>query len=228
MNRVLLVEDEANFAQVMRDYLVMNGFEVTLAVNGEDALGIFRPGAFDICLLDVMMPKKDGFTLASELRGADRDLPVLFLTARGRREDQLKGYGLGADDYVVKPFDSEVLLMKMRAILRRNGGPRRSDVYRVGKFEFRPSLRTLKAKSGEERLSPKESALLEMLCMRLNEVLPRDKALKQIWKEDNYFTRRSMDVYIAKLRKRFAAEPLVEISSVHGNGYCLRDANRRH
>jgi len=224
-----LVEDERNFALVMKDYLSMNGYEVALACNGEEGSRLFQEQKYDLCLLDIMMPRKDGFSLAAEIRGKDREVPLLFLTARGQREDMLKGYKLGADDYIVKPFDSEVLLLKIKAILtrQRNLNGTEAQEHLFGAFSFNAKLRLLKHKQGQEtRLSPKEAALLNLLCQHRNDVLPRDRALKLIWKEDNYFTGRSMDVYIVKLRKYLSSDPLVAINSLHGNGYSLQIRDR--
>jgi two-component system OmpR family response regulator len=225
MNKILLVEDEKNFAQVLKDYLKMNGFEVQLCENGIQGLELFRADKFDLCILDIMMPKKDGFTLSQEIKAIDKTVPLIFLTARGMREDVIKGYKIGADDYIIKPFDSELLLFKIKAILSRNQNGRSRDehhFHEIGRFNFNSKLRTLKEKKGSEiKLSPKESALLQLLCHYKNDVLTREVALKQIWTDDNYFTARSMDVYIVKLRKYLSADPSVEINNVHGNGYSL-------
>jgi two-component system OmpR family response regulator len=221
--KILLVEDEKNFGMVLRDYLSMNGFEVTLCENGELGLEAFKAGKFNLCIVDVMMPKKDGFTLASEIKELNKNVPFIFLTARGMREDMIKGYKLGADDYITKPFDSEVLLLKLKAILNRNSVDN-SDTFlhEIGKFSFNAKLRILKSENNkEEKLSPKEAALLNLLCQHKNDVLPREKALKQIWNDDSYFTGRSMDVYIVKLRKYLASDPTLEINNLHGNGYSL-------
>ncbi len=221
--KLLLVEDEKNFGMVLRDYLNMNGFEVTLCENGELGLEAFKKDKFDLCIVDVMMPKKDGFTLASEIRELNKAVPFVFLTARGMREDMIKGYKLGADDYITKPFDSEVLLLKLKAILNRNSSENSNEyLHEIGKFSFNAKLRILKSeKNKEEKLSPKEAALLNLLCQHKNDVLPREKALKQIWNDDSYFTGRSMDVYIVKLRKYLASDPNLEINNLHGNGYSL-------
>lgn len=221
--KILLVEDEKNFGMVLRDYLSMNGFEVTLCENGELGLENFKANKFDLCIVDVMMPKKDGFTLASEIKELNKNVPFIFLTARGMRDDMIKGYKLGADDYITKPFDSEVLLLKLKAILNRNSADN-SDTFlhEIGKFSFNAKLRILKSeKNKEEKLSPKEAALLNLLCQHKNDVLPREKALKQIWNDDSYFTGRSMDVYIVKLRKYLASDSNLEINNLHGNGYSL-------
>lgn len=221
--KILLVEDEKNFGMVLRDYLSMNGFEVSLCENGEIGFDTFKAGKFDLCIVDVMMPKKDGFTLASEIRNINKSIPFVFLTARGMREDMIKGYKLGADDYITKPFDSEVLLLKLKAILNRNHTDNTDRfLHEIGKFSFNAKLRILKSEHNkEEKLSPKEAALLNLLCQHKNDVLPREKALKQIWNDDSYFTGRSMDVYIVKLRKYLAADANIEINNLHGNGYSL-------
>ena len=219
--KVLLVEDEKNFGIVLRYYLNMNGYEVTLCENGELGLEAFKNNSFDLCIVDVMMPKKDGFTLASEIKALNKNTPFVFLTARGMREDMIKGYKLGADDYLTKPFDSEVLLLKLNAILNRKSSDNNDTfVHEIGKFSFNAKLRILKSDK-EEKLSPKEAALLNLLCQHKNDVLPREKALKQIWNDDSYFTGRSMDVYIVKLRKYLAGDTTIEINNLHGNGYSL-------
>lgn len=222
---ILLVEDEKNFASVLKDYLKMNGYEVILCDNGMTGIETFRSDKFDLCILDVMMPKKDGFTLSEEIRAIDKEVPLIFLTARGMREDMIRGYKIGADDYIVKPFDSELLLLKIKAILaRRQNIAHNTEHYlhEIGKYSFNAKLRTLKGKEGNAiKLSPKESALLNLLCQHKNDVLTRERALKQIWSEDNYFTARSMDVYIVKLRKYLSADPSIEINNLHGNGYTL-------
>lgn len=224
MQKILLVEDEKNFGMVLKDYLGMNGYAVTLCEDGESGLEAFKKDKYDLCILDVMMPKKDGFTLSSEIKTINKDIPLLFLTARSMRDDVVKGYKLGADDYITKPFDSEVLLLKLKVILNRQEIRSANEnifEHSIGKFSFNAKMRTLKHSKGEVKLSPKESALLNLLCQHKNDVLPREKALKQIWNEDNYFTGRSMDVYIVKLRKFLADDPSIEINNLHGNGYSL-------
>ena|SRR6218665_1371784 len=221
--KLLLVEDEKNFGSVLKEYLKMNGFSVELCENGEQGLQAFRAARFDLCIIDVMMPKKDGFSLSAEIKALDKHVPFLFLTARSLRDDIIKGYKLGAEDYIIKPFDSELLLLKIRAILNRSAFRSSSEefLHRLGRFEFNARLRSLKSKDSEIKLSPKEAALLNLLCLHRNDVLSREIALKQIWQEDTYFTARSMDVYIVKLRKYLAADAGIEISNVHGNGYSL-------
>ncbi|HQQ94386.1 MAG TPA: response regulator transcription factor [Bacteroidia bacterium] len=224
MPKILLVEDEKNFALVLKDYLGLNGFEVRHCENGQEGLEVFRKESFDLCILDIMMPKKDGFSLSGEIKALNKDIPLLFLTARAMRDDMIKAYRLGAEDYVVKPFDSELLLYKIRAILKRSG-PKAGfepELHRLGQFEFNYKLRMLRHDSGEShKLSPYEAELLHLLCLHKNDVLPREKALKRIWKEETYFTGRSMDVYLVKLRKYLLADPGLEINSLHGNGFSL-------
>lgn len=222
--KVLIVEDEKNFGLLLRDYLTMNGFSVTHCEDGEQGLQAFRLESFDLCIVDVMMPKKDGFTLSAEIKSINKFIPLIFLTARSMRDDMIKGYTIGADDYIIKPFDSEVLLFKIKAILNRHSSSVSNDNYlhEIGQFKFNSKLRTLKNNTDKEvKLSPKEAALLNLLCLHKNDVLPREKALKQIWIDDNYFTARSMDVYIVKLRKYLARDSSIEINNLHGNGYSL-------
>jgi two-component system, OmpR family, response regulator len=227
MKRILLVEDEKNFARVLSDYLRLNHFDVLLCEDGELAIAAFKSSDFDLCILDIMMPKKDGFTLASEIKALKKNTPLIFLTARTLKTDVIKGYQLGADDYIVKPFDAEVLLLKIHAILNRKQLQQSDEQeFNIGEFSFNGRLRLLSHKNRQEqRLSPKENALLLMLCAHKNDVMPREKALKQIWKDDNYFTGRSMDVYIVKLRKYLEPDKNISIENIHGNGYALRLAN---
>lgn len=221
--KILLVEDEKNFGLLLKDYLSMNGFMVTHCEDGEQGLKAFKEDSFDLCIVDVMMPKKDGFTLSAEIKAINKIIPLIFLTARGMRDDMIKGYTIGADDYIIKPFDSEVLLFKIKAILNRHASVANDTgfIHEIGKLSFNAKLRQLKNKSEEIKLSPKEAALLNLLCQHKNDVLPREKALKQIWTDDNYFTARSMDVYIVKLRKYLSVDPDIEINNLHGNGYSL-------
>ncbi len=225
-NKVLLVEDDTNFGQVLKNYLELNDFVVELARDGILGLAAFRREKFDICLLDVMMPNMDGFTLAEEIRNVDPDIPLFFLSAKSMKEDILTGYKLGADDYITKPFDSEVLLLKIRAVLKRNQElqeKQHSQIeFTIGSYHFNSKLRTLKQEdNAQQTLSPKENELLLMLCEYKNDLLPRDAALKRIWGSDTYFNGRSMDVYIAKLRKYLKEDSTVEIVNIHGNGFRL-------
>lgn len=224
--KILLVEDDPNFGSVLRDYLVINDFEVTLAKNGMEGFEKYKKGSFDLCILDVMMPYKDGYTLAREIREKNQDIPIIFLTAKTLKEDVLKGYKVGADDYLNKPFDSEVLLMKIKAILQRKSSESVPDSnvfeFQIGKFHLNSKLRFLSFENDEPvKLSPKESELLKMLALHVNDLMPRELALTKIWRDDNYFTSRSMDVYIAKLRKYLKKDERVEILNIHGEGFRL-------
>jgi len=199
-----------------------------LATNGIEGLEKFKAGEYDLVLLDVMMPYKDGFTLASEIRKYNQHIPIIFITARTMKEDIIKGYQSGADDYITKPFDSEVLLYKINSLISRGTKIPEKKVeqtqYKIGDFHFDSKLRLLKYKDEEpKKLSPKEAKLLKMLADYKNDLLPREKALTQIWMDDNYFTSRSMDVYIAKLRKHLAKDPKVAIVNIHGEGFRLVD-----
>src|SRR5690606_6812546 len=224
-SKILLVEDDTNFGQVLKNYLEINDFIVELARDGILGLAAFRREKFDICLLDIMMPNMDGFTLAEEIRNVDPDVPLFFLSAKSMKDDILTGYKLGADDYITKPFDSEVLLHKIKAVLKRNQELQERQhaqiEFKIGNFHFNSKLRTLEINGKSQTLSPKENELLTMLCEYKNDLLPRESALKRIWGSDTYFNGRSMDVYIAKLRKYLKADSSVEIVNIHGNGFRL-------
>ncbi|NNC69976.1 MAG: response regulator transcription factor [Flavobacteriaceae bacterium] len=224
--RILLVEDDPNFGTVLKDYLTLNDYSVSHAKDGLEGLIMFKNDDFDICILDVMMPRKDGFSLAKDIRSTNADVPIIFLTAKTMKEDVLKGYEVGADDYLNKPFDSEVLLYKIKAILQRkevdSNTEEEQHEFQIGKFHLNSKLRHLTFDGGETRkLSPKENKLLKMLALHLNDLMPRELALTKIWRDDNYFTSRSMDVYIAKLRKYLKPDPSVEIINIHGEGFRL-------
>ncbi|WP_457619294.1 response regulator transcription factor [Lutibacter sp.] len=224
--RILLVEDDPNFGTVLKDYLTLNDYNVTLAIDGLEGLIMFKNDDYDLCILDVMMPRKDGFSLAKDIRSTNADIPIIFLTAKTMREDVLKGYQVGADDYLNKPFDSEVLLYKIKAIMQRKEGEKNKEEevfeFKIGDFDFNSKLRHLSYKGGEpQKLSPKESKLLKMLTLHKNDLMPRELALTKIWRDDNYFTSRSMDVYIAKLRKYLKLDENVEIINIHGEGFRL-------
>jgi DNA-binding response OmpR family regulator len=226
LKKILIVEDDPNFGIVLKDYLTMNDYDVTHAKNGMEGFEKFKKNDYDLCILDVMMPYKDGFTLAKEIREKNADVPIIFLTAKAMKEDVLKGYKVGADDYLNKPFDSEVLLMKMKAIIQRKSTDTLADsnefMFSIGDFELNSKLRFLSFKGGEpEKLSPKENQLLRLLALHLNDLMPRELALTKIWRDDNYFTSRSMDVYIAKLRKYLKKDDKVEILNIHGEGFRL-------
>jgi DNA-binding response OmpR family regulator len=225
-NRILLVEDDPNFGTVLKDYLSLNDYKVAHAKDGLEGLIMFKNDDFDLCILDVMMPRKDGFSLAKDIRSTNSEVPIIFLTAKTMKEDVLKGYQAGADDYLNKPFDSEVLLYKIKAILQRKEGDENieEDIFefKIGKFDFNSKLRHLSFDGGNpQKLSPKESKLLKMLALHKNDLMPRELALTKIWRDDNYFTSRSMDVYIAKLRKYLKDDENVEILNIHGEGFRL-------
>lgn len=223
---VLLVEDDPNFGIILRDYLSLNGFTVILAKNGMEGFEKYKKGSFDICILDVMMPYKDGYTLAKEIREENASVPIIFLTAKSMKEDVLQGYKVGADDFLNKPFDSEVLLVKIKTLLKRKSTQSSIDQkqfdFQIGRFHLNAKLRFLTLDNDQPiKLSPKENELLKLLALHLNDLMPRELALTQIWRDDNYFTSRSMDVYIAKLRKYLKSDPKVEILNIHGEGFRL-------
>ncbi len=223
--KVFMVEDDQNFGTVMKSYLEINGFAVTWVKDGANALKTFLIGHFDICILDVMLPHVDGFTIAREIKAKEEDIPLIFLTAKTLKDDVLLGFGIGADDYVTKPFDSEILIAKINAILNRSTNRDEAiaqKLFQLGRIDFNFELRTLTSPGHVEQLSPKEAELLRMLSQYLNRVMPREKALNEIWGENNYFTTRSMDVYITKLRKYLRADPRIEIVNIHGSGYLLK------
>jgi len=222
---VLLTEDDHNLGTLLREYLEVKGYTVTLAVNGKQGYERFASGKFDICILDVMMPIKDGFTLAEEIRQSDKDIPIIFLTAKTMKEDKLRGFSTGADDYIVKPFSMDELLMRMQAILRRtlpgSDKPHKKELIPVGAFIFDFDRQILSLGGVERKLTTKESELLHLLCANRFDVLDRNYALNRIWGDDNYFNSRSMDVYVAKLRKYLSEDPEVELVNVHGKGFKL-------
>ncbi len=231
--KILLVEDDRNFGDVLRSYLEMHQYDVTLATDGEAGFETYKKGSYDLCILDVMMPKKDGFTLGKEIKEDNADVPVIFLTAKSLKEDVIDGFKIGADDYITKPFNSEELLYRVQAVLKRTSGPVNPDEdkkeFVIGNYIFNYPLRILTFNSeGEkekDKLSPKEAHLLRLFCLHKNNVLSRSKALIEIWDEDNYFTARSMDVFVTKLRKYLKRDPNLEIVNIHGNGFRLIDKN---
>lgn len=220
--RIFLVEDDLSFGSVLKSYLELNDFQVDWVDDGKYAVDHFRKGAFEICILDVMLPHVDGFTIAREIRKINNLVPIIFLTAKKMKEDVLKGYGVGGDDYVTKPFDTDILLAKIKAIMtRRDFQTGTRDVFEIGKFVFNSKLRTLTIGDDERKLSPKEAQLLELLALNPNELISREVALKKIWGSDDYFTARSMDVYITKLRKFLSDDPNLNIKNIHGAGFQL-------
>lgn len=221
--KILLCEDDENLGMLLREYLQAKNYEVDLMPDGEEGLKAFQESRYDLCLLDVMMPKKDGFALAQEIRCINSRVPIIFLTAKTLKEDVLAGFRIGADDYMTKPFSMEELLFRIEAILRRmnNHKNKIGQNYTFGRFKFDTQKQRLLIDGKIIRLTTKESELLSLLAENMNNVLERNFALKTIWIEDNYFNARSMDVYITKLRKKLADDPDVQILNVHGRGYKL-------
>ena len=225
--KILLVEDDKNFGDVLCSYLEMNDFDVVLATDGEAGLEAFQKDTYDLCIFDMMMPKKDGLSLAKDVRSQDQNVPIVFLTAKTMKEDVIKGFQAGADDYIPKPFAPEEFLYRVKAILKRSQKPeqKKQEVkeFNIGQYHFNYPLRILTFNdSDKDKLSPKESELLRMFCLYMNDILPRSIALKEIWGEDNYFTARSMDVFVTKLRKYLKKDDRIEIVNIHGNGFQLR------
>ena len=221
--KIFFCEDDENLGMLLREYLQAKGFATDLFADGEAGFKGFVKEKYDLCILDVMMPKKDGFTLAQEIRALNPEIPVIFLTAKTMKEDILEGFKLGADDYLTKPFSMEELLLRIEAILRRVKGKKQKDVpfYKLGGFTFDTQKQTLVIGDISTKLTTKECELLSLLCSHVNEVLERNYALKTIWVDDNYFNARSMDVYITKLRKLLREDPNIEIINIHGKGYKL-------
>ncbi len=221
-HKILLCEDDENLGMLLREYLEVKGYETDLMPNGEDGYNAFMNKKYDICIFDVMMPKKDGFTLAKEIRMVNNEVPIVFLTAKSMKDDIFQGFKSGGDDYLTKPFSMEELLFRIEAILRRTkGGAVTQEIYMLGRYKFDTQKQQLVDGDNVIKLTTKESELLKLLCTNANKVLERNFALKTIWVDDNYFNARSMDVYITKLRKHLKDEPAVEIINVHGKGYKL-------
>ncbi|MGX8689960.1 MAG: response regulator transcription factor RprY [Bacteroidaceae bacterium] len=220
---ILLCEDDENLGMLLREYLQAKGYNAELCPDGEAGYKAFIKNKYDICVFDVMMPKKDGFTLAKEVRAINSDVPIMFLTAKNLKDDIFEGFKIGADDYITKPFSMEELTLRMEAILRRVNGKKNREVtvYQIGKFTFDAKKQILSIGEKSTKLTTKESELLNLLCAHQNEILQRDFALKSIWIDDNYFNARSMDVYITKLRKHLKEDDSVEIINIHGKGYKL-------
>ncbi|RLD40694.1 MAG: DNA-binding response regulator [Bacteroidetes bacterium] len=223
--KILLAEDDKNLGNVLQAYLSAKGFDTQLTANGKEALESFKRNEYDFCILDIMMPVMDGFTLAKEIRKMDKEIPFLFLTAKSMQEDKIQGLELGADDYLTKPFSMEELLLRLKAIMRRieNAGNVNTDKmhYDFGKYSFDYNRQLLVFNKKEQKLTSKEADLLRLLCQNMNKVLDRSVALNKIWYDDSYFNARSMDVYITKLRKYLKEDPTVELINVHGVGFKL-------
>lgn len=225
MQKILLAEDDPNLGELLKDYLELKGkYEVALCQDGDQALEQFRSDKFDLCILDVMMPKKDGFTLGKEIRKTNQTVPIIFATAKGMMEDKTQAFELGGDDYITKPFRVEELLLRINALLKRASKDKEeelADKFEVGDYFFDYTSQVISFKGQQQKLSTKEAELLRLLCLKKNDVLTREEALIKIWHDDNYFTGRSMDVFLSKLRKYLKEDPNVEIVNVHGKGYKL-------
>ena len=221
--RIMLCEDDENLGMLLREYLEAKNYNVDLCVDGEAGFNTFQTNKYDLCILDVMMPKMDGFTLAYTIRELNADVPFMFLTAKTMKEDVIQGFELGADDYITKPFSMEEVVFRIEAILRRVKGKKNtnSSIFQIGKFAFDSKKQTLSYDNVVEKLTTKEADLLKLLASKQNELLQRDYALRAIWVDNNYYNARSMDVYITKLRKLLKADPNVELLNVHGKGYKL-------
>jgi DNA-binding response OmpR family regulator len=220
---ILLCEDDPNLGRLLSDYLKAKGFDTTWAKDGVEGIKEFHRGAFDFVILDVMMPRKDGFQVAEEIRQESRHLPILFLTARSTNEDTLEGFKVGADDYMTKPFSMEELLLRIQAILRRSAALPEEDEQvgeiKIGEFSFDYNTQILRIQGEDQRLTTKENELLFLLCKHRNTLLERTHALRSIWGDPNYFNGRSMDVYIAKLRRHLKRDESIQILNVHGKGF---------
>ncbi|MCK4630062.1 MAG: response regulator transcription factor [Bacteroidales bacterium] len=221
--RILLAEDDENLGSLLKEYLNAKGYETELFIDGNKAYKGFIREYFDLCLLDVMMPEKDGFTLAKEIRQINSDIPIIFLTAKSMKEDILEGFSIGADDYITKPFSMEELLYRIEAIIRRTKQDiaRENKTFQIGQYLFDTQNQFLKKGNKKKKLTTKESELLKLLCNNMNKVLERNFTLRTIWIDDNYFNARSMDVYITKLRKCLKDDPSIQIINVHGKGFKL-------
>lgn len=225
MQKILLAEDDPNLGDLLKDYLELKGkYEVVLCQDGEQALDQFRKGRFDLCILDVMMPKKDGFSLGKDIRKMDSTVPIIFATAKGMMEDKTQAFELGGDDYITKPFRVEELLLRIQALLKRVSKDKDEEIpdkFEIGNYFFDYTSQIITYKGQQQKLSTKEAELLRLLCLKKNDVLTREEALIKIWHDDNYFTGRSMDVFLSKLRKYLKEDSSVEIVNVHGKGYKL-------
>ena len=226
MQKILLAEDDPNLGDILKDYLELKGkFDVVLCKDGDEALREFNKETFDLCILDVMMPRKDGFTLGKEIRKINAEIPIIFATAKGMMEDKTEAFGLGGDDYITKPFRVEELLLRIHALLRRTMRERQEEStieeFDIGNYHFDYVAQQISFQGQRQKLSTKEAELLRLLCLKKNDVLTREEALLKIWHDDNYFNGRSMDVFLSKLRKYLRDDPKVEIVNVHGKGYKL-------
>ncbi|TDI65544.1 MAG: response regulator transcription factor [Bacteroidetes bacterium] len=223
MSKILLAEDDLSFGYILKEYLEINGFEVVWAKDGNQGLREFNLGTFDLCILDIMMPVKDGFTLAKEIEEIDPEVPFIFLTAKALKVDKLKGFRLGCDDYVVKPIDEELFIARVRAIIKRSATSDKvgNNTYTIGKYLFSYTNQTLLINDSIERLTMKEAKVLQIFCDHKNQLVSRTKTLKSVWGINDFFNRKSMDVFIFKLRRKLKDDPSVKITNVHGKGFLL-------
>ena len=225
--KILLAEDDQNLGSILKDFLKIKNYDVIHAFDGKEAFDLFLKGEFDICVFDVMMPKLDGFNLAKQIRESGSNIPIIFLTAKSLSEDKITGFKIGGDDYITKPFNTEELLLRIEAIMRRISSSAlnssNAEEFSIGKYNFNYNKRILLIDDKSQKLTSKENELLKLLCLKKNEILERSAALKTVWKEDNYFTSRSMDVYIAKLRNYLKDDSSIEIINIHGSGFKLLD-----
>jgi len=221
--KILIVEDDPNLGQILSEYLGIKGFTTTLCKDGEEGLDSYNTGIYDLCILDIMMPKKDGFTLAQDIKSKDKNIPIIFLTAKSMKEDTIRGLKIGADDYMTKPFSMEELLLRIQAVMRRvntdNSEHEEATELKVGKYTFDIHRQQLEENGNTTKLTTKEAALLKMLVLNKNKTLQRSIALKNVWGDDSYFNARSMDVYITKLRKLLKGDDSLQILTVHGEGF---------
>ncbi|MEM9856917.1 MAG: response regulator transcription factor [Bacteroidota bacterium] len=220
--KILLAEDDENLGYILKEYLEMKEYQVTLARDGEEGLEYFQQANYDLCLLDVMMPKKDGFTLATEIRAMNTSVPIIFLTAKALKVDKLKGFKIGADDYIVKPVDEEELDARIRAIIKRSStATEHTSHYEIGNYQFDYTNLRLSLNGEVQQMTQKEGDILKALCDRQGNILDRQSTLKSLWGESDYFNRRSMDVFISRLRKYLSQDPSITIRNVHGKGFVL-------
>lgn len=224
MHKILLIEDDPNLGFILNENLELQGFKVKLCSDGEEGVAAYHQEVFDLCLIDVMLPKKDGFTLAREIRKTNQDIPIIFLTAKSLKDDRIEGFKIGGDDYITKPFSMEELVLRIQAVLKRTNPiaeHKGKNIFTIGKYTFDYDQQNLQISSKPQKLTSKESELLKLLCLHINDTLERELALKLVWGEDSYFNGRSMDVFISKLRKYLRADRNVEIVNVHGRGFKL-------
>lgn len=222
--KILIVEDDPNFGSILNDYLKLHAYDVSLAKNGIEGLEKFKKISYDLCILDVMMPFKDGFSLAGDIRSINEEIPLIFLTAKSLKQDVIKGFKIGADDYLIKPFDSEILLLKIKSILKRKLSSSKNNTekleYKFSSYKYNSKFRELQYENDKPiTLSPKEGKLLSLLLNNINDLTTREEALIKIWNDDNYFTSRSMDVYVTKIRKYLSKDSRIRIENIHGKGF---------